>query len=111
MDAKNQFTLLLKTGNSQNTDFYTFRYLASQGFLPGYNFPRLPLMAWVPATGRKRSTRSSRACLHMSAMYSADTPSDRIDTGSLAAGAAAGGQAVSLFRIGLIMCGQFHRDL
>src|SRR5690606_1211110 len=38
-----------------NSDFYTFRYLASQGFLPGYNFPRLPLMAWVPATGRSRN--------------------------------------------------------
>jgi len=25
--------------------------LASQGFLPGYNFPRLPLMAWIPARG------------------------------------------------------------
>ncbi|MEN9661753.1 MAG: hypothetical protein RL324_702 [Verrucomicrobiota bacterium] len=53
MDAKNQFTLLLKTGNSMNNDFYTFRYLASQGFLPGYNFPRLPLMAWIPATKRR----------------------------------------------------------
>ena len=48
-DAARQFALLLKTGNSQNNDFYTYRYLASQGFLPGYNFPRLPLMAWIPA--------------------------------------------------------------
>ncbi len=52
-DANNQFGLLLKIGNSQNNDFYTFRYLASQGFLPGYNFPRLPLMAWIPSTNRK----------------------------------------------------------
>lgn len=50
-DAARQFALLLKTGNSQNNDFYTYRYLASQGFLPGYNFPRLPLMAWIPARG------------------------------------------------------------
>jgi hypothetical protein len=63
MDAKNQFTLLLKTGNSQNTDFYTFRYLASQGFLPGYNFPRLPLMAWVPATGRKRNGKDDQGSM------------------------------------------------
>ena len=63
MDAKNQFTLLLKTGNSQNTDFYTFRYLASQGFLPGYNFPRLPLMAWVPATGRKRNGKDDQVSM------------------------------------------------
>ncbi|HEX9639894.1 MAG TPA: DUF1998 domain-containing protein, partial [Candidatus Krumholzibacteria bacterium] len=63
MDAKNQLTLLLKTGNTQNNDFYTFRYLASQGFLPGYNFPRLPLMAWVPATGRKRDGKDDQGSM------------------------------------------------
>lgn len=50
-DAARQYAVLLKSGNGQNTDFYTYRYLASQGFLPGYNFPRLPLMAWIPARG------------------------------------------------------------
>ena len=37
-----------ETGNS--SDFYTYRYLATEGFLPGYNFPRLPLYAFIPAT-------------------------------------------------------------
>ncbi len=50
-DAARQYAVLLKSGNSQGSDFYTYRYLASQGFLPGYNFPRLPLMAWIPARG------------------------------------------------------------
>ncbi len=50
-DAARQFAVLLKTGNTQGSDFYTYRYFASQGFLPGYNFPRLPLMAWIPARG------------------------------------------------------------
>ncbi|MEA3278382.1 MAG: Zn-binding domain-containing protein, partial [Pseudomonadota bacterium] len=50
-DAARQYAVLLKTGNTQSSDFYTYRYLASQGFLPGYNFPRLPLMAWIPARG------------------------------------------------------------
>lgn len=50
-DAAKQYAVLLKSGNGQNNDFYTYRYLASQGFLPGYNFPRLPLMAWIPARG------------------------------------------------------------
>jgi Lhr-like helicase len=50
-DAARQYAVLLKNGNTQNSDFYTYRYLASQGFLPGYNFPRLPLMAWIPARG------------------------------------------------------------
>ncbi|MDI9526084.1 MAG: DEAD/DEAH box helicase [Pseudomonadota bacterium] len=50
-DAARQYSILLKTDNTQNSDFYTYRYLASQGFLPGYNFPRLPLLAWIPARG------------------------------------------------------------
>ena len=50
-DAHRQYAVLLKNDNTQNSDFYTYRYLASQGFLPGYNFPRLPLMAWIPARG------------------------------------------------------------
>jgi len=48
-EAFRQREILLQQGNSQNSDFYTYRYLASQGFLPGYNFPRLPLMAYIPA--------------------------------------------------------------
>ncbi|MBA3448954.1 MAG: hypothetical protein H0T56_15370 [Pseudaminobacter sp.] len=39
--------------------FYTYRYLATEGFLPGYNFPRLPLYAYVPAIG----AGSKPACL------------------------------------------------
>ncbi len=35
------------------TDFYTYRYLATEGFLPGYSFPRLPLAAYIPG-GRQR---------------------------------------------------------
>ena len=45
--ARRQLNALLKSGSAYNSDFYTYRYLASQGFLPGYNFPRLPLMAWI----------------------------------------------------------------
>ena len=50
-DAARQYAMLLKSENTQLSDFYTFRYLASQGFLPGYNFPRLPLLAWIPGHG------------------------------------------------------------
>ncbi|MDA8049847.1 MAG: DEAD/DEAH box helicase [Rhodospirillales bacterium] len=40
---------LLERGNANGgSDFYTYRYLATEGFLPGYNFPRLPLYAFVP---------------------------------------------------------------
>jgi hypothetical protein len=48
----NEQLLLLQHGNTGNgSDFYTYRYLATEGFLPGYNFPRLPLYAFVPAAG------------------------------------------------------------
>jgi ATP-dependent helicase YprA (DUF1998 family)/very-short-patch-repair endonuclease len=36
-------------------DFYTYRYFASEGFLPGYSFPRLPLSAFIPAQRRTRN--------------------------------------------------------
>lgn len=48
-EAFRQQSLLLQESGSANSDFYTYRYLASRGFLPGYNFPRLPLMAYIPA--------------------------------------------------------------
>ena len=57
LDAVNQLNHLLRSSGGQNNDFYTFRYLASQGFLPGYNFPRLPLMAWIPSSGKSKSGR------------------------------------------------------
>lgn len=56
-DAARQYFTLLKDKNTQNTDFYTYRFLASQGFLPGYNFPRLPLMAWIPGRGGNTNGR------------------------------------------------------
>lgn len=46
--ANDQISLLLHGKDSFSSDFYTYRYLATEGFLPGYNFPRLPLMAYVP---------------------------------------------------------------
>lgn len=50
-EAYTQQNLLLDSRATMNSDFYTYRYLAAEGFLPGYNFPRLPLMAFIP--GRK----------------------------------------------------------
>ncbi len=39
------------------TDFYSYRYLASEGFLPGYSFPRLPLAAYIPGGRAGRGAR------------------------------------------------------
>lgn len=49
-DARNQLRLLRNDDSEMGaTDFYSYRYLASEGFLPGYSFPRLPLAAYIPA--------------------------------------------------------------
>jgi len=48
-DAEQQMQLLIQVDNVAQSDFYSYRYFASEGFLPGYNFPRLPLSAFIPA--------------------------------------------------------------
>lgn len=52
-EAFTQQRLLLGERATFNSDFYTYRYLAAEGFLPGYNFPRLPLMAYIPGRHRR----------------------------------------------------------
>ena len=47
--ANEQITILERGSATGGADFSTYRYLATEGFLPGYNFPRLPLYAYVPA--------------------------------------------------------------
>jgi ATP-dependent helicase YprA (DUF1998 family)/very-short-patch-repair endonuclease len=52
--AESQIQLLTNARNAAEGDFYSYRYFASEGFLPGYNFPRLPLSAFIPARRGKR---------------------------------------------------------
>ena len=47
-EAEAQLELLLDSRSVMQSDFYSYRYFASEGFLPGYNFPRLPLSAYIP---------------------------------------------------------------
>ena len=60
--AVDQLNLLQSGTSALSSDFYTYRYLATEGFLPGYNFPRLPLFAYIPASrdGRGRQTYLQR---------------------------------------------------
>ncbi|MBI2479760.1 MAG: DUF1998 domain-containing protein, partial [Planctomycetia bacterium] len=51
-EAEAQMELLTDAKNVIQSDFYSYRYFASEGFLPGYNFPRLPLSAYIPARRR-----------------------------------------------------------
>jgi hypothetical protein len=47
--AEAQIDLLTRATGAAEGDFYSYRYFASEGFLPGYSFPRLPVSAFVPA--------------------------------------------------------------
>lgn len=48
-EAESQLALLTaEDSRLMQSDFYSYRYFASEGFLPGYSFPRLPLSAYIP---------------------------------------------------------------
>ena len=60
-EAESQLKLLTDVEHLEQSDFYSYRYFASEGFLPGYNFPRLPLSAYIPARrSRQRDEYLSR---------------------------------------------------
>jgi ATP-dependent helicase YprA (DUF1998 family) len=51
-EAQRQIDLLVghNQGRSHSEfEFYPYRYFAAEGFLPGFNFPRLPVRAFIPA--------------------------------------------------------------
>jgi ATP-dependent helicase YprA (DUF1998 family) len=55
-EAEAQLLLLTNEDTARyQSDFYSYRYFASEGFLPGYNFPRLPLSAFIPARRANKS--------------------------------------------------------
>jgi Lhr-like helicase/vacuolar-type H+-ATPase subunit H len=57
-EAVRQRNLLLQIEVArEESDFYPYRYLATEGFLPGYNFPALPVRAWVPREGGEYISR------------------------------------------------------
>ncbi|HET9059636.1 MAG TPA: DEAD/DEAH box helicase [Acidimicrobiales bacterium] len=62
-EARDRLRLLANEDNDMpQSDFYSYRYLASEGFLPGYSFPRLPLAAYIPGG---RPTRGSRTVSYL----------------------------------------------
>ncbi|MEI2581757.1 DEAD/DEAH box helicase [Scytonema sp. PRP1] len=51
-EAQRQIDLLVGQVQGKNNtefEFYPYRYFAAEGFLPGFNFPRLPVRAFIPA--------------------------------------------------------------
>lgn len=61
-EATRQLDLLsCRNSYSGASDFYPYRYLASEGFLPGYNFPALPVRAYVERHGGGNYLSRSRS--------------------------------------------------
>ena len=57
-EAETQLRLLRNEDSDDRNltaDFNPYRYLASEGFLPGYSFPRLPIAAYIPPDRRLRA--------------------------------------------------------
>jgi len=54
-EARREIQLLLNESGRSETDFYVYRYLGNEGFLPGYNFPRLPVRALVSTDNEAQS--------------------------------------------------------
>ncbi len=47
-------------GFRNDSEFYVYRYLAAEGFLPGYNFTRLPVRAFIGKRSQDEGTFISR---------------------------------------------------
>ncbi|MEX2566428.1 MAG: Zn-binding domain-containing protein, partial [Cyclobacteriaceae bacterium] len=45
---------------TNESEFYVYRYLAAEGFLPGYNFTRLPVRAFIGKRAQDQGTFISR---------------------------------------------------
>ena len=56
-EARQRIELLLNESSDRGqSDFYSYRYFGSEGFLPGYSFPRLPLAAFIPGNRGRDSS-------------------------------------------------------
>ncbi len=61
--ARRELELLLnQTRSPEESDFYPYRYLATMGFLPGYNFPCLIDSLVLPPGGIDEAFRRGRLC-------------------------------------------------
>jgi hypothetical protein len=59
-EARREIQLLLNESGITESDFYVYRYLANEGFLPGYNFPRLPVRALVTTGNQSQAIDRAR---------------------------------------------------
>ena len=58
-----------------------YRYFASEGFLPGYSFPRLPLSAFIPGAARAETARRVPAAAPLPRDLRVRAPQHRLPRG------------------------------
>jgi hypothetical protein len=69
IEAKRQIDLLIgasstsKNRNYSEQEFYPYRYFATEGFLPGYNFPRRPIRTYIPFDGGRFISRARNVAI------------------------------------------------
>lgn len=115
--ALGQISLLLGGSANVGSDFYVYRFLATEGFLPGYNFPRLPLMAFIPGgTGRTRDRYLQRARFLAISEFGPGSlvyhegRAYRVDRALLGAGGSADGRLVTFATTICPACGAGHDE-
>lgn len=115
--ALGQISLLLGGSANVGSDFYVYRYLATEGFLPGYNFPRLPLMAFIPGGADHTRDRYLQRARFLAisefgpgSLVYHEGRAYRVDKAMLRAGGSADGRLITFATTVCPACGAGHDE-
>ncbi|NBC32289.1 MAG: DEAD/DEAH box helicase [Alphaproteobacteria bacterium] len=115
--ALGQINLLLGGSANVGSDFFVYRFLATEGFLPGYNFPRLPLMAFIPGESEQRRDRYLQRARFLAiaefgpgSLVYHEGRAYRVDKAMLGAGGGIDGRLITFATIICPACGAGHDE-
>ncbi len=115
--ALGQISLLLGGSANVGSDFFVYRFLATEGFLPGYNFPRLPLMAFIPGESEQRRDRYLQRARFLAiaefgpgSLVYHEGRGYRVDKAMLGAGGGTDGRLITFATIICPACGAGHDE-
>jgi Lhr-like helicase len=115
--ALGQISLLLGGSANVGSDFYVYRFLATEGFLPGYNFPRLPLMAFIPGGADHTRDRYLQRARFLAisefgpgSLVYHEGRAYRVDKAMLGAGGSADGRLITFATTICPACGAGHDE-
>lgn len=115
--ALGQISLLLGGSAHIGSDFFIYRFLATEGFLPGYNFPRLPLMAFIPGSADHTRDRYLQRARFLAisefgpgSLVYHEGRAYRVDKAMLGAGGSADGRLITFATTICPACGAGHDE-